>query len=146
LLFHCYQMQTSWMLALYDYDLARVARECQGLAAPLPVVCYRSLGRDIAGIALRRPAMIAALCAGVPRAADVFDPCLIGGLDVIVDFWGGQLRDQASELCRLAPEGSKARCYTALTERLGELFVRREDRAQVCQSFEPSYRSLCERS
>jgi hypothetical protein len=82
----------------------------------------------------------------VPRAAEVFDPCLIGGLDVIVDFWGGQLRDQASELCRLAPEGSKARCYTALAERLGELFVRREDRAQVCQSFEPSYRSLCERS
>jgi hypothetical protein len=143
--FHCYQMQTSWMLALYDYDFARVARECQDLPGALPRVCYRSLGRDIAGIARLAPATMAALCAGLPRPADAFDPCLIGALDVVVDFWGGQLRDQASELCRLAPEASKLRCYAALGERLGELFVHDADRDVVCRSFEPSYRRLCER-
>jgi hypothetical protein len=144
-LFHCYQMQTSWMLALYEYDFARVARECQDLAGRLPGVCYRSLGRDIAGIAQRSPAAITALCASLPRSTEAFEPCLIGALDVIVDFWGDRLRGQASELCRLAPEASKPRCYAALTERLGELFVRAQDGDAVCDSFEPGYRQGCQR-
>jgi hypothetical protein len=144
--FHCYQMQTSWMLALYDYDFAKVAEECRGLARQLPRVCYRSLGRDIAGITHRRPAAIVALCGGLPRPAESFDPCLGGALEVIVDFWGEALRGQASELCRLASDPSKQLCYAVLAGRLGDLYAREEDRALACSSFEPAYRSLCERS
>jgi hypothetical protein len=143
LLFHCYQMQTTWMLVLHDQDVGRVARECQAAPPGLVGTCYRSLGRDIASMAAE-PARITRLCATLPGATEeLVGRCLGGALDVLVDFFGERLADQATTLCRAVPDAHKRGCYQALAGRLGELFTRRDDVQRVCDTFEAGYRALC---
>lgn len=142
--FHCYQMQTSWMLTLYHYDFERVAEECVKTRGDMVPVCFKSLGRDIAAQTLRKPGEIVARCDRVPRVKDSYDQCIAGAVNVIVDFWGGKLGDQATELCRLVPAPSKGTCYAVVASRLVDVFRTPVERRRVCEGFEPPYQRLCD--
>ncbi|HEV8311269.1 MAG TPA: hypothetical protein VGW35_26715 [Methylomirabilota bacterium] len=146
--FHCYQMQTSWMLFLYQLDFEKVARECLRARPDMIPVCFKSFGRDAAAQSRRDPAEIARLCGRVPRvreAPDAYEQCVTGAVNVVVDFWGGRLRDQASELCRRVDDAAKRTCYAVVVSRLFDVFATSAERRQVCLSFEPAYQELCQR-
>lgn len=141
--FQCYQMQTSWMLTIFRQDYDKVVAECKKVPDAMIPVCFKSLGRDIAGNTLRKPAGIKELCAKVPEENGYYNQCIVGATNVIVDFWGPHLQDQATELCRLLDEPGKGTCYHVVSSRLSGLYKDESSKKQVCDLFEESYTSLC---
>lgn len=139
----CYQMQTSWMLTIYNYDYDKVTNECFKASEDMVPVCFRSLGRDIAGNTLRDPLKIIKHCDKVPTKEDYYDECIKGALNVIVDFWGDNLNNQASALCKLLPETNKDACYTILAGRMSELFIEKSKYQLACETFEEKYKNKC---
>ena len=141
--FQCYQMQTSWMLTLFQYDFAKVANECLNSTSSMISVCYRSYGRDAAGNTLRDPERIIELCDKVPKNENYLEECVGGALNVIVDFWGALVGDHATDLCKLTEDRSKPGCYQTLTGRLNNVFQNPADRKKICAGFEAPYDSQC---
>ena len=140
-LYQCYLMQTSWMLTISKYDFAWAAKQCILAPSDMVDVCYQSLGRDAAGYTLREPEKILALCDDVPAAHRY--RCIVGAVNVIIDFWGEKLQGQASELCRLAKEG-KHECFSTLATRIPELFSDSASKKRVCDTVDPAYRQFCQ--
>ena len=141
--FQCYQMQTSWMLTMYGNDFVRIGKECTKAPEAMIPVCFASLGRDTAGNTLRNPQRILETCRRAALPLGHFDECIKGALNVIVDFWGSGLRDQATELCRIVPEGNKRNCYAILTARLSDVFADKKDKSRICAGFETKHLDLC---
>lgn len=141
--YQCYQMQTSWMLTLYKYDFDKVAVECLKAPENMVSVCFRSFGRDVAGQTLRNPSEITRLCDKAPVRSGYRNDCVVGALNVIVDFWGPELQGQATELCTMLSGEQKNTCYTTLSGRLRDLFSTSDERAKVCATFEEEYQKLC---
>ena len=143
LLFHCYQIQTTWMLSLTrDYDV--VVRECSRALGNMQGVCFKSLGRDIASVTLRDPQAILALCAKVPRErGDYHDRCVGGAVEAVVIFWGERLRGQASAVCRLLADPDKRACYDVIVGWLDWIFPEPARRREVCETFETGHRERC---
>ena len=139
----CYQMQTSWMLKLYDYDFDRVAETCLGAPLQMKPICFRSYGRDAAGHTLRDPAAMTKLCSKVLDEENYREECIRGGVNVIIDFWGSALEGQAAEFCSIQLGDEKNSCYAILAARLPELFPGEEDLARACDHFESSFRQNC---
>ena len=96
--YECYQMQTSQMLKLNGYDFAEAARWCGESPGDMIPVCFQSLGRDAAGNQLRDPAKTLALCAAVPD--EYYHDCVEGAVNVVIDFWGPALGEQATQFCQ----------------------------------------------
>lgn len=140
--YQCYEMQTSWMLTLFHNDFQKVSDECLRAPNDMIQVCFLSFGRDAAGNTLRDVQKIKALCALTP-SGEYYDRCITGAVNVIVDFWGGNLTREASDLCAIIPERGKKNCYSALAGRLMDIFKSNEERKNSCNYFEPSYQSLC---
>ena len=137
----CYLMQTSWMLTMYSYDYEKVIAACSDAPATMTSTCFKSLGRDIAGQTLRDPTRIVQLCSTVPKEHRAV--CMTGALNVIIDFWGEKLTDQATKLCTIAGD-EREECYNILARRINlELFEHKEDTERVCATFEPDMRPLC---
>lgn len=139
----CYYMQTSRMLNLFGHDYGKIIDQC--LVAPNKMIgpCFQSLGRDIAGQSLRSGEKIYKVCQMVPGL--YFDLCLSGGLNVVIDFWGESLWDQAVNLCKLVEATeSKKYCYTVYSSRLKGLYG--SDRGKIeahCQLSEENFREIC---
>ena len=139
-LYQCYLMQTSWMLTISKYDFAWTAKQCLKAPSSMVSTCYQSLGRDAAGYTLRDPQRIVTICETVPKSERF--RCIVGAVNVIVDFWGEKLEGQASELCRLAVDG-KHECFSTLALRLQELFTDKARQALVCETLDSDFRQLC---
>lgn len=139
--FECYQMQTSWMLYINGYDFNKVVQECKKSREDMIPVCYKSYGRDAAGHTLRNPVKILDLCDKVPR--EYYDQCITGAVNVIVDFWGSALKDQAAELCQLTPSIGKQACWRTLAWRITDVFTDKTSQQVRCGEFEENYQYLC---
>jgi len=144
--YQCYQMQTSWMLTIYNYDFDRVRQECMKAPKNMLAVCFKSYGRDAAGNSLRDPQKIINICNNVVDNNEYYDQCIIGALNVIVDFWGDGLSDQASQLCKLTTQHEKIFCYNVLNSRLHDVFQTPAQRATICNSFESQYQYICKQN
>ncbi|MBI3534068.1 MAG: hypothetical protein HY072_01075 [Deltaproteobacteria bacterium] len=145
--YQCYQMQTSWMLTIGGQNFDKVSSECLNIRSDMVSVCYKSLGRDAAGNTLRNPQKIIEICGKVPQKEDYYNQCISGAVNVIIDFWGESLKNQASDLCKLVPrESGKSTCYSVLASRLQDIFRQFSEREAVCSTFEASYRNLCQKS
>lgn len=142
----CYYMQTSRMLNLFGHDYPQIVSECLNAPQDMVGVCFQSLGRDVAGQSLRAAEKISEVCQLVPR--DYFDRCLTGGLNVIIDFWGERLTDQAAKLCQLvANQNSKQHCYLVYAKRLKGVYeTNKKDLEKHCQFVEIGYQSSCRKT
>jgi plastocyanin len=140
--FHCYHMQTSWMISLLQ-DFDRVVHECLKAPADVRGVCFESFGRDVASVTLRDRAGILRLCGRVPRQGGGYEECISGAVTVIVGFWGEGLRDQASQVCRDVADTAKPACYRTIAGWLGSIFTDPARRRQVCETFEALHREAC---
>lgn len=125
-LYECYQMQTAWMLTLTHNDFPKVVANCELAPKAMIPVCFKSLGRDIAGYTLRQGPNILSFCNLVPRKKDFYNQCVIGAVHVIVDYWGPALGSQASDFCALVTDASaKKSCDDTLEWRIKDLFGER---------------------
>lgn len=141
--YQCYQMQTSWMLTIYGYNFSKVVSECLKARLDMVSVCFKSYGRDAAGHTLRNPQKIVELCAKVSREKNYYEECVVGAVNVIIDFWGGGLKAQATDLCKVVEESGKKICYSTVAWRLNDIFSSAGDKQYVCGTFEEGYESLC---
>lgn len=141
--FQCYQMQTSWMLTLYNFDFKKVRDACLKAPANMVPVCFKSFGRDAAGNTLRSPEGIMRNCALIQKEQAYYNECMVGAVNVIIDFWGPELKGQASELCKLPVEPAKSVCYSTLISRIQGLWNEKDKRAAVCNTFEEKYKNSC---
>jgi len=141
--YQCYQMQTSWILTMSNYNFDIVAKQCLDAPDNMQSVCFKSFGRDAAGNSLRDPAKILQLCSKAPIIKGYYDQCIIGALNVIVDFWGPGLKNQASQLCALTKGSHKQICYQTLADRIPDLFNEKTNQQEICNTFELSYQNLC---
>lgn len=137
----CYKMQTSWMLNLHNYNFEKAGQDCLGAPQEYISTCFLSLGRDAAGHTLRDPQKIKGICSATPF--EYRQNCLLGGLNVIIDFFGEGLDSQASELCKIVDGGHKQNCYQNIATRARGLFEDKEKIKAVCSSFEEEYKNLC---
>lgn len=141
--YQCYQMQTSWMLTIFNYNFDRVKEECLRAPSDMRLVCFKSFGRDAAGHTLRDADKITKICGKVAENSDLYSECVNGALNVIVDFWGDGLKNQAAELCKKVLPIGKLTCYQTLSWRLRDVFSASEDRVEICGGFEADYQYLC---
>lgn len=141
--YQCYQMQTSWMLDIYDGDFARTAAECRMAREDMVNVCFSSLGRDAAGWSLRDPQKTIARCEAAERGTAQYDACIRGAVNVVIDFWGPALADQAAVFCKTAPEEGKSACFNTLRGRLHDVYTDPAKRTAACEMFEEPYRTQC---
>lgn len=123
MLHQCYQMQTSWMLTLNGFNFDIVARECLNAPPSMVPVCYRSFGRDSAGHYLRDPQKIIDSCKKVPTMNNYYSECIVGGVYVILDFWGPELTTEADELCEKLEGEVKGTCTALVTSRKADLKI-----------------------
>lgn len=141
----CYKMQTSWMLTLADYDFQLVAKECLNALPTQISNCFLSFGRDSAGFSLRDPKLILQNCQFVKDVSpENYSICLSGALNVIVDFWGEKLTDQAVLFCNQVPAASQSGCYSEAANRLPGLFFDKTTLAEKCQLIPKSYQYNCQ--
>ncbi|HEY0964264.1 MAG TPA: hypothetical protein VGE31_00520 [Candidatus Paceibacterota bacterium] len=141
-LYQCYQMQTSWMLSLTEYNFETVANECQRASETMIPVCYKSLGRDAAGHTLRDPEQTVTYC-NLVKNGEHYNECITGAVNVVIDFWGAGLTDQASEFCAAVPVSSQSYCYDLVGDRVDDLFTDAAEKEGVCSSFPEEYKALC---
>lgn len=118
--YQCYLMQTSRMLDISHYDFTFVKDQCLKAPQDMMSVCFKSMGRDIAGQTLRDPKKIIEKCAIVPSIYHAI--CIEGALNVIMDFWGENLTDQPQALCSLLPDDDARTCFENFGIRLKDIF------------------------
>jgi len=116
--FECYQMQTSWMLTLSDFNWEKVAYECTKAEEDIQFACFSSMGRDIAGVVHRKPNEIIELCELAPKGSDAYKGCVYGAVNVVVEFWGVNVKNEGEEFCSLVrDETVKDFCFTTVKDR-----------------------------
>lgn len=140
----CYLNQTSWMFAISRSDLDKVSQECLKAPEGMKNPCFISLGRDIAGNSLRVPEKIKEGCDKVPKQNDYYQSCIIGGLGVILDFFGPDIKNQATELCLIVPQDTKDGCYSKLYMRLQGIIENPNEIKKICSGFEKEYQKNCQ--
>ncbi len=118
--YQCYLMQTSRMLDISHYDFSFVKDQCLKAPQNMMSVCFKSMGRDIAGQTLRDPKKIIDKCATVPDSYHAI--CIEGALNVIIDFWGERLTDQPQTLCSLLSDDEAITCFENFGLRLKDIF------------------------
>ncbi len=140
--YECYQMQTSRMLHMFDYKFSLISSECQNAPQYMVEVCFKSMGRDTAGHTLRDPLKIVDLCQITPH--QYFRSCIKGALNVIIDFWGDNIKDQPQKLCQRLNEDDQGFCYGILGNRLKDIFGQDKDKIRlVCNENDKRYIDIC---
>lgn len=139
----CYLMQTSRMHQIFGGDHFQVAAACRNATPVARDECFQSFGRDAGGRTFRDPVQIRNLCHLTPDT--YFDECIEGGVNVIIDFWGGNLQGQPHAVCKeITAKRYKAHCYTVIGSRLPSLYPGNESRRQqICGYSEDRYESVC---
>ena len=107
----CYFMQSSTILWLNGFDFGAGFAECDRAPVKYVDLCYRSMGRDIAGYTHHRPEPSFDLCSHGRR--DRIGSCLAGVAQTLINLQG--TTDDAFRFCGMAERsGEKYSCYQAI--------------------------------
>jgi len=138
----CYEMQTSWMLAVLSFDYEKVISLCTQVPSGMQDACFTSIGRDVGGTTLRNAEKTETLCAMVP--SEYFPTCIIGTVNTVIDFWGPNLEDESIAFCEAFQRGdARDICYSRMVERAPDLFNDRDRRGTFCALLPEHYRDRC---
>lgn len=136
----CYQMQTSAILQLNEFDVSIAAAACPAAPEPFIATCFQSLGRDISALTVQDHGQALAMCGEAPEEYRHF--CHLGYAKNLVDVSADP--DDGFAFCRILPEGvSKRTCYIGMGEQLWALDPRDEVRRALCDGAESGYREAC---
>lgn len=139
--YECYQMQTSRMLLLNGWNYDSTIKECTKAREDMIPVCFKSMGRDLAGQVLKDPERIKQVCSTVTERYQ--SNCIEGAVNVVIDFWADRLNNQASQLCDLLSLSGKQNCYQVVAKRLPELFKDENGIRGVCATFAKDFQHIC---
>ncbi|MCA1706293.1 MAG: hypothetical protein LC808_24715 [Actinobacteria bacterium] len=138
-LFDCYQMQTSAILWHNGYDFKDAFKKCEGAPADFVTVCFRSMGRDIAGLTQLDATAAMRDCKSGPRRA--WPACFGGVVSNMIDVsW---MTDVAFDFCKRLPGREKRGCYVEIGEQVHPLFITRAERAAECAKAPRAYVKAC---
>lgn len=108
----CFLMQTSYVLRVFKWDIAKAFRTCDHVEAGYVATCYRSMGRDISGAATLEPATVVRECAlgATPHRPD----CIEGAAaNAVYDRHG---TERADALCTIVLSADRPRCTAAVRQ------------------------------
>lgn len=108
----CFLMQTSYVLRVFKWDIAKAFRTCDHVEAGYVATCYRSMGRDISGAATLEPATVVRECAlgATPHRPD----CIEGAAaNAVYDRHG---TERADALCKIVLSADRPRCTAAVRQ------------------------------
>ncbi len=135
----CYQMQTSVILPFVNYDYPAAFDECEKAPGKYVLVCYSSMGRDIAGATLQNATESVAKCSlGDPKYVQA---CISGAAQTFVNIEGKT--EGGVEFCTATPEHLKTPCYNSVGSMLISIFTDESQRALECEKVEPAYVKAC---
>lgn len=143
ILYECYMMQTSRMFVLNKWDFNKVAYLCQSVEAPNDATCYRSFGRDVAGYTVMNTQRMIDLCKITISVAENFNNCIIGAINVVLDYWNVDIGTQAVDLCKNLGWVYKQSCYNVIIGRLPGLFNEKDKIKSQCELFENDFQNSC---
>jgi hypothetical protein len=104
----CYEISTSRVLPKVGWDWTKASQICASAERGWSPTCFRSLGRDVSGVAHQRPAEIKRLCAyAKPFGGEV--ACIGGAAWAGAGNFKNGLR--AAQLCQAVSGRSRAVCY-----------------------------------
>jgi hypothetical protein len=108
----CWLMQTSTILRLVGWDLARAFQTCNNAERAYIPLCYDGMGREIASYTGHDPLEAGRLCLTGAEAWQ--GGCFSGAAKQLVDYHGGT--DQAFAMCSTAPADARLQCYRSMGE------------------------------
>ena len=138
----CYEIVTSRILPLADWNWETAAGTCSGVEAAFTSACFRSLGRDVAGFTKHDPVQALSLCA-VGRPFGGEGSCVAGvAIATSATFTDGK---RAAPLCSQAPADVRGDCYFAIGSVTALLEQSAAARAAKCRSVtsDAAYRARC---
>src|SRR6266513_2726428 len=112
----CFDMQTSYALAVVQGDFARVFALCAGVGMPFRNNCYQSLGRDAATISRNQVSPTVATCK-LGRGHDQRAYCVLGAVLDFVYYYHSD--EQAKTLCAAIDRDLRQGCRSAITSLVG---------------------------
>jgi len=138
----CYFSQTDQMMKLAKYDVATVEENCNELSDTfLRSMCFRSLGRTIAGIYHDVPKDTYQACWIVSNVDDR-ENCLTGVIDN--SFWDKTGATEARVLCEtmLLPK-EKNLCYGKIFNAALMVMDNLDEQLAFCETIDTAYRGQC---
>ena len=112
----CFDMQTSYALAVVQGDFARVFALCAGVGMPFRNNCYQSLGRDAATISRNQVSPTVATC-NLGRGHDQRAYCVLGAVLDFVYYYHSD--EQANALCAAIDRDLREGCRSAIAKLVG---------------------------
>lgn len=138
----CYFLQTDRMLQLAAYDVATVDKNCSEVADGYSrTMCYRSLGRSIAGVYVNDPHDSYWACK-IVEGREHRNLCLMGVVDN--SFWDKTGAGEARTLCETMnlPE-EKDMCYQRIFASALAVMDSFEEQTAFCGTIETTYKDQC---
>jgi mono/diheme cytochrome c family protein len=130
--YYCYLQATERILQVVGYKWPKVAAWCRKSEPGWADICFQSMGRDASGFSQYHPEKALAICA---QAGDKAGECIFGAArDYANNFAGGR---EAAQLCNLAPERYRGRCYEGIGTILGALHTYEQQRRAACAAVTP---------
>src|SRR2546421_191406 len=112
----CFDMQTSYALAVVQGDFARVFALCAGVGMPFRNNCYQSLGRDAATISRNQVSPTVATC-NLGRDHEQRSYCVLGAVLDFVYYYHSDVQAQA--LCSGVERDLQPGCRSAIAGLVG---------------------------
>jgi hypothetical protein len=138
----CYFMQSSTILWLNGFDFGAGFAECDRAPREYVDVCYRSMGRDIAGYTHHRPEPSFDLCSRGRR--DVLGSCLAGVAQTLINLEG--TTDSAFRFCGMAElSNEKYTCYQSIGYSVSGLGAG-QPREECAKAGERRWIAVCEQA
>jgi hypothetical protein len=138
----CYEIVTSRILPLVDWDWEETSRTCGEVERKWVTACFRSLGRDVSGWTKHEPAEALELCA-VARPYGGEASCVAGSaIATAATFTDGR---RASPLCAASPADVRGDCFFAIGAVTALLESTPQARAAACRAAtsDSRYRARC---
>jgi hypothetical protein len=137
----CYFMQSSTILWLNGFDFGAGFAECDRAPGKYVDLCYRSMGRDIAGYTLHRSAPSHDLC--TQGARNYIGSCLAGVAQTLINLDG--TTDNAFRFCGMAARAvEKYLCYQAIGHSVNSVAGDPDQqRAECAKAGDPRWIAVC---
>ena len=142
----CYFYQTTHMLAVFNQDLAAVARQCAQAPADSVLHCFNSYGRDAASVGRNDPATVIGYCS-YATTVDHNVACTQGSVQN--GFWEKPGGPRAAQYCKLLDSdpqshpASREACYETIITRARDVFSTDQEYEQFCALLPEERRSQC---
>ncbi len=125
----CYEMQAGLIVELTGMDFAKVAQVCETAPDAMRATCFQGIGTYVSGVTARDVSEGIRLCSLGNRHYQPW--CFVGLAKNFVDVTANT--DDGMALCnRLGPRDIAMKCYEAIGEEAGVLYVQMSRRERVC--------------